>query len=212
MKKCQGTLEKTKGYGCGVELPFAMTGGLRVYKQRYGLGVDCKCYRKWLLTDDGEETRKKAMIIGKKKVEKERKREERDKRESMKSIQRLIQEARKPFQKWIKLRDMNRGCISCDDVHTDLWDGGHLFKAELYSGLIFDERNVNKQCRRCNKHLDGNEANYILGLTKRYGAEFVKKLQDDARILRNYKFTREELKKLKKKYQKLVREYKSNAA
>jgi hypothetical protein len=34
------------------------------------------------------------------------------------------------------LRDANENCISCGGNDKDLWDGGHLKKAEIYSGVI----------------------------------------------------------------------------
>jgi hypothetical protein len=61
----------------------------------------------------------------------------------------------------------------------DLGLGGH-FKAELYSGLIFDERNVHKQCRKCNRFKNGNELQYRKGLIESYGVEFVDKLETDS--------------------------------
>jgi hypothetical protein len=33
--------------------------------------------------------------------------------------------------------DANENCISCGGNDKDLWDGGHLKKAEIYSGVIF---------------------------------------------------------------------------
>jgi hypothetical protein len=32
--------------------------------------------------------------------------------------------------------DANENCISCGGNDKDLWDGGHLKKAEIYSGVI----------------------------------------------------------------------------
>jgi hypothetical protein len=37
----------------------------------------------------------------------------------------------------VRLRDANENCISCGGNDKDLWDGGHLKKAEIYSGVIF---------------------------------------------------------------------------
>lgn len=103
-------------------------------------------------------------------------------------------EARKYFQKWVRLRDKNEPCVSCGRTNTDRWDGGHYFKAELYSGLIFHEDNCHKQCSRpCNKDLDGNLANYRINLIKKIGEEKVKWLEDNKDSLRQKKYTRDEL-------------------
>jgi hypothetical protein len=110
-----------------------------------------------------------------------------------------------PFQKWIRLRDANDGCISCDSVNVKIWHAGHYFKAELFTGLIFDEINVNKQCEKCNTFLGGNETGYRKGLIAKYGEKVVKDLELRSNELREYKFTREELKEIKTKYQKLLK-------
>jgi len=195
-KPCRGT-GKAKGYGCG-ELQF---------KRRYGLGYKCGCFNHWLVsTPEGKETLKKSTLKAKKQVKtkvireaRERKREWKQKH---KSIQKLIQEARRPFQKWIRQRDNNRPCISCGNHYADIYDAGHYFKAELYSGMIFDEDNVHKQCRKCNSYLGGNESAYKTGLELRYGKEYVDNLTRKANERRDYRYSREELIEIKTKYQK----------
>lgn len=51
--------------------------------------------------------------------------------EANKTITQLINEAKIPFQKWIRLRDKDKPCISCGSS-SDLEDGGHFYKAEVY--------------------------------------------------------------------------------
>jgi 2-C-methyl-D-erythritol 4-phosphate cytidylyltransferase len=85
-----------------------------------------------------ESTLKKVKVQARKeklKIKKEYK-------EQNKSIAQLIQEARKPFQQWIRIRDANKPCISCGSVDSMIWDAGHFKKAELYPGMIFNEMNV----------------------------------------------------------------------
>lgn len=129
-------------------------------------------------------------------------------KEKLKTLGQYEAEAKKSFQHWIRLRDKDQPCISCGGTDKDLWDGGHFYKAEIYSGLIFDERNVSKQCRKCNRFLNGNELNYRLGLIERHGIEFVNKLEADAITKRNYKFTKEELIAKKLKYDIKIKEIK----
>jgi hypothetical protein len=85
-------------------------------------------------------------------------------------------------------------------------DGGHYFKAELFSGLIFDERNCHKQCRKCNRFLNGNELQYRSGLISRYGIEFVDQLESESNEKRNYKFTKDELIAKKMQYDIKIKE------
>jgi hypothetical protein len=103
------------------------------------------------------------------------------------------------FQKWCRIRDEKEPCISCG-TNEAKWDGGHYLKAEIYSGVIFDERNVNKQCSYCNQYLDGNTAAYRQGLIKKIGLEAVIALEELANETRTKKWTIEELQQIKTKY------------
>jgi hypothetical protein len=103
------------------------------------------------------------------------------------------------FQKWVRMRDIKEPCISCGTTKAK-WDGGHYLKAEIYSGVIFDERNVNKQCSYCNQYLDGNTAAYRQGLIKKIGLDDVIALEDLANETRTKKWTIEELQTIKTKY------------
>lgn len=124
-------------------------------------------------------------------------------REGLKTLSQYEADAKKEFQKWVRLRDKDLPCISCNNPNAKSYHGGHWKKAEIYSGLIFDERNVNKQCSRCNVFLGGNEGEYRIGLVNRYGKEFVEQLEADSISLRNYKYTKEELIEIKNKYKQL---------
>jgi hypothetical protein len=104
------------------------------------------------------------------------------------------------FQKWCRLRDEKEPCISCGTTTAKKWDGGHYLKAELYSGVIFDERNVNRQCVSCNQYKDGNVADYRIGLIKKIGLDQVIALEDLANETRTKKWTIEELQQIKNKY------------
>jgi hypothetical protein len=144
----------------------------------------------------------------KKKEVKDWNKEKRERKDKLKTLSDYEAEARKVFQKWIRERDKNLPCISCNKSTSKIWDGGHLFKAELYSGLMFDERNVHKQCRKCNYYFGGNEAGYKDGLDQRYGPEFVDALEKDKDGKRVYKYSKEELIQIKKTYQKKYNEIK----
>lgn len=115
-------------------------------------------------------------------------------KEKLKTLSDLEAEAKKSFQRYVRLRDKDLPCISCNNSNTKDWAGGHYFSAGMYSGLMFDERNCHKQCNtHCNKYLSGNLLEYRKGLIKRFGNEFVEKLESESDQKRNYKYTREEL-------------------
>lgn len=113
----------------------------------------------------------------------------------------LEKAARVIFQKWIRERDKDFPCISCNRTQTMQWDAGHYFSAERFSGLIFEEDNVHKQCSECNgSKMHGNLEFYKLGLVKRYGTDFVEQLESIADSNRVYKYQRSELIDIANKY------------
>jgi len=131
--------------------------------------------------------------LSEQKEQKEIKIKHKEYREKTKTLTEHEAEAKKSFQKFVRLRD----------------EGGHYFAAGNYSGLIFDERNCHSQCNTyCNKYLSGNLLEYRKGLIKRFGEEFVKQLEADADRKRDYKFTKEELIAKKLQYDLKIKEWK----
>ena len=117
----------------------------------------------------------------------------------------LEKAARLIFQKWIRERDKDLSCISCNKTDAELgpnmFDSGHFFSAERFLGLIFDETNVHKQCKKCNGvNMHGNLAEYRKGLINRYGEEYVWELESISDANRVYKYSRSELIDIANKY------------
>lgn len=116
--------------------------------------------------------------------------------------------ARKVFQTFIRIRDYKEPCISCTRTDSPQFDGGHYFKAELYSGLIFNEINVNKQCCYCNRNLHGNLIEYRKGLVKKYGEAEIRLLEISADGHRQKKYTKFELLQIEKHYKEKIKNLK----
>lgn len=131
-------------------------------------------------------------------------------RAQLKKLPELKREARTAFQAWIRKRDEHLPCISSGKTTDIMWNGGHYLKAEIYSGLIFDERNCHKQTCYDNDYLAGNVIEYRKGLIARYGLEYVEQLESEADAKRVYKWTKEELIDIKKEYRKKLRELNHN--
>lgn len=81
------------------------------------------------------------------------------------------------FNKFIRLRDMSKGCISCLTGRCE--NAGHFIGvgADPRPSIRFDEMNVHGQCIHCNHTLEGNKEAYRKGLTRRHGKEVVEKLE-----------------------------------
>ena len=149
---------------------------------------------------------KDAATKAKKKEAKEWKVEKARRVDKMKTRTQKVNDVRPVFQKWIRHRDKDQPCISCPATSADEWHGGHYFKAELYTGIIFNELNCNKQCKRCNKFGQGMQAEYRIGLVKRIGEAAVLELESIKDALRVYKWSDDELSEIKKKYTAKLKE------
>lgn len=90
----------------------------------------------------------------------------------------LIAKAQKRFNKFIRERDKNLGCISCDNGKVE--NAGHYFSAGQFPPLRFNEDNTNGQCVKCNKWNHGALIQYGMGLQKKIGIDRVSKLNEIA--------------------------------
>ena len=85
--------------------------------------------------------------------------------------------AQQVFNKFIRLRDQAKPCISCEAPLNGKFDAGHYFSCGAYPGLRFDEDNVHGQCVACNQHRHGNISEYVIRLPERIGLEAYEALQ-----------------------------------
>lgn len=112
-------------------------------------------------------------------------------------LPKLLAKAQTVFNKFIRVRDQNKGCISCN---SPVEQAGHYFSQGHHSALRYDEMNTNGQCIRCNMYLSGNLIKYRQGLVKRYGSKAVEMLEQRADLRKAWKWTREELNQIIEKY------------
>ena len=81
-----------------------------------------------------------------------------------KTVPQLIKIATKHFNKFIRERDQDKGCVSCG---APVSQAGHFYSAGHYAALRFNENNVHGQCVRCNMYLSGNLNEYRKRITQR---------------------------------------------
>ena len=70
----------------------------------------------------------------------------------------------KVFNTYIRMRDKDKNCISCDKKLVGKFDAGHFFSVGAYPNLRFNENNVHGQCVHCNRDKHGNVKEYDLRL------------------------------------------------
>jgi len=93
-------------------------------------------------------------------------------------------------------------CITCGKLLSiGFCDAGH-FVSRRYNATLFDERNVNTQCRYCNRFLDGNLLEYRRQLIKLYGEGIDTELEDKATEIT--KISIEDLTNIEKEYKMKV--------
>jgi len=152
-------------------------------------------------------TRGKAEKVAKVKERKE----DKAKRESMKTRADYIKEAQKAFNLYVRTRDAKKPCICCGkplavEAVGGGFDCGHYRSVGSAPHLRFDERNVHGQTKQCNRWGAGRAVDYRLGLIARIGLEAVEALEADQAPR---KYTIEELQAIKKHYAALAREIKA---
>lgn len=107
------------------------------------------------------------------------------------------------FNKWVRLRDADRPCISCGRFHQGKYDAGHYRSVGSNPALRFEPLNVHKQCVPCNQHKSGNAIEYRIGLVARIGEEAVSWLEGPHQPK---KYSVEDLKEIKKLYAAKIKE------
>ena len=147
-----------------------------------------------------EELKKKALSKWNKK--------KKAKKEELKTVSDLMKEVQIACNAFIRERDKDKGCISCGSDLSSKFDAGHYFSSGGHKNITFNEDNIHGQCVACNQWKHGNLIQYQIGIQKRIGADRLLKLHELAH--KEYKPTREELRKLKKKFQQKLVALKKN--
>ena len=95
----------------------------------------------------------------------------------LKSKSEWLKEAQTVFNQYIRLRDKDLPCISCQRFHTGQYHAGHYLTTGAHPELRFDEINVHKQCSACNNYLSGNIVEYRINLINKIGIDAVTYLE-----------------------------------
>lgn len=109
------------------------------------------------------------------------------KRESLKSKSQWDKEAQSAFNRYIRVRDEGKPCVSCGNpligksnyLTGSAIDASHYRSRGAASHLKFNVFNVHSACTRCNRQLSGNAVEYRIRLVDRIGLERVERLESD---------------------------------
>ncbi|EJD6581751.1 recombination protein NinG [Providencia rettgeri] len=90
---------------------------------------------------------------------------------AVKPLKYFTQQAQNAFNAYIRYRDRNEPCISCERFHEGQYHAGHYRTTGANPELRFNEDNCHKQCAPCNNHLSGNIEKYTPNLIAKIGQE-----------------------------------------
>jgi hypothetical protein len=97
-------------------------------------------------------------------------------KEALKTKQDYEKELQPIVNTFIRLRDKDKPCISCDRPLTSKFDAGHFYPAGTYKNIRYHEDNISGQCVHCNRDKHGNLLEYRPRLIKRIGLKRVEEL------------------------------------
>lgn len=148
---------------------------------------------------------------GKDHVKRERKRENRKRKQSLRDTDRSawIKKAQASFNKFIRLRDRQLPCVSCGTENRTRWNAGHFHPAGRSSALRFDESNVHKQCVPCNQHKSGHLSEYRVNIVARIGQAELDRLDAEQHTLKRWEI--DELREIKQRYDRKIKELSDEA-
>jgi len=89
----------------------------------------------------------------------------------------LTKQAQTLFNKYIRLRDKEKPCISCGCINNRQFHAGHYIPVGRRPSLRFNVLNCHKQCSICNNYKSGNLAEYRISLIQKIGLKKVEWLE-----------------------------------
>lgn len=118
-----------------------------------------------------------------------------------KTTAQLSREAQSWVNRYVRLRDADKPCISCGRQAnwSGQWHASHFRSIGSNSALRFHLWNVHKACSICNNHLSGNIREYAKRLPDRIGKDRFDFVDSDNSVRR---YSKEYLRKIKAVFQK----------
>ena len=176
-KKCKGN-GVTKGCGCNELVPVSL---YNKPNRKYGLGISCGCYSKWLTTSEEGKLKiaKSALKVSTPRKEFEKAKKEKKER---KTLSKELKKTQDIVNAYVRKRDIGKPCISQNTPWSKDFDAGHCYPVGngKHSAIRFDLDNIHGQSVKANRYLSGDEINYISNLPNRIGKERAEALKNRA--------------------------------
>lgn len=123
------------------------------------------------------------------------------------SLPKQLKKTQAVFNKFIRLRDKEKGCVSCKSPKIE--HASHYFSAGKFPALRFNEDNVHGSCLRCNYFMNGNLLEYRKTLLKRIGEERLDFLEGLANR-KTHKWSILELQTIENEYKQKIKNWKTD--
>ena len=127
----------------------------------------------------------------------------RKRKQALETTQQKILKTQKIVNKYIRLRDQGKQCITCSKILTGKFDAGHYYNANNHHAIRFDPVNINGQCVRCNRDLHGSLIQYRNSIKDRWGMSELIRLDSMAQEIR--KWTKWELDNIAEQFKKRIK-------
>lgn len=127
-----------------------------------------------------------ALKVAQRTRERKERKELREAKQKAKTRGDWQREAQQAVNRYVRLRDHDQGCISCDRPATwgGQWHASHFRSVGAASAVRFNLWNIHKACSVCNHHLSGNISGYLPRLIEKIGAEKVAWLEQQNQTVR----------------------------
>lgn len=177
----------------------------KLVQERPSQIVHVECAEGWALALIAKRDREEAKRV--KAQQKAERAKDREKKQAMKSIAKLIAEAQVTFNGFVRERDKDKGCFVCGRAFTSepgqVQHAGHVRSRGAAGHLRFNEDNCLGECEGCNGPHGAKPHQIKAGAIARIGQEKFDALEADNTT---HKWTREELIQIKETYRKKLKE------
>lgn len=143
-----------------------------------------------------------AIVLAKQNKDKDNRKELKQLREGLKTNSDHRKELQVLVNRFIRLRDKDKPCISCLKPLKAKYDAGHYRSSGGNPEIRFEELNIHAQCVHCNQYLSGNLIDYRINLIQRIGLDKVEWLEGKHEPQH---LSIEDIKEMKIKYKELIK-------